>query len=52
MGLASALTTGNTLLALHSPIIAIGALTGDIAGSFVKRRLGIDRGGQPPCWTS
>ncbi|MCY0851534.1 MAG: CDP-2,3-bis-(O-geranylgeranyl)-sn-glycerol synthase [Thermoplasma acidophilum] len=27
-------------------IMATGSLTGDIAGSFVKRRIGIDRGGK------
>ncbi|GBF09088.1 CDP-archaeol synthase [Aeropyrum pernix] len=47
-GVLAALATANMLLAVHSPAIALGALAGDMAGSFVKRRLGIERGRPAP----
>jgi CDP-2,3-bis-(O-geranylgeranyl)-sn-glycerol synthase len=33
---------------LHSFLLALGALGGDIAGAFVKRRIGIPRGSPAP----
>lgn len=40
-------TYGNVYGALMIPLVmATGSLTGDIAGSFIKRRIGIDRGGK------
>jgi CDP-2,3-bis-(O-geranylgeranyl)-sn-glycerol synthase len=35
----------NANYAFYGPLLAIGAVAGDFAGSFLKRRMGIERGG-------
>ena len=35
----------NADYAFYGPLLAIGAVAGDFAGSFAKRRMGIERGG-------
>lgn len=47
-GLLVFLVTGNYHMVTHAPAIALGALLGDIAGSFLKRRIGIERGRPAP----
>lgn len=42
-----ALAVGRDMM-LAGPVIALGALLGDLAGSFMKRRLGIERGAPAP----
>ncbi|MCE4603728.1 MAG: CDP-2,3-bis-(O-geranylgeranyl)-sn-glycerol synthase [Aeropyrum sp.] len=48
VGLFIYLLLDTTLSLLHFSLIAAGALIGDIIGSFIKRRLGIERGRPAP----
>jgi len=48
MGIIQSLATGNFTLIAVGFLLALGALVGDLFGSFVKRRLNIPRGGAAP----
>jgi CDP-2,3-bis-(O-geranylgeranyl)-sn-glycerol synthase len=48
IGIIQSLVTGNCTLAAVGFLLALGALVGDLFGSFVKRRLNISGGGAAP----
>ena len=48
VALTEALAAKNDSLAAYGVIAGIGALLGDITGSFIKRRLGLERGAHMP----
>jgi CDP-2,3-bis-(O-geranylgeranyl)-sn-glycerol synthase len=48
IGIIQSLVTGSCTLAAVGFLLALGALVGDLFGSFVKRRLNIPRGGAAP----
>ena len=48
VALAEALLAGDARIALYGIVAGVGALLGDILGSFVKRRLGYERGAHVP----
>lgn len=49
---ATALAPMLGLASLHDLLLGVLAMLGDLASSFIKRRLGLRPGSPPLCWTS
>ncbi len=47
-GLAEGIASGNPSRWLEGAVLGFGAMAGDAAGSFIKRRLGLERGAPAP----